>query len=160
MNLIALYACYMLASGSFNQCCSVNLRCNTCRVRLHVGCGLVLDSGDLKNLAFWLFDRRWVWRCIPTGWASVACWGNLHRWLAGVACWGSLHGWWASAALGVGAAKNLRKHARAALACLTGFCGHAPFCNFFSTHPLTRRLAMLAGSLLNTGYRIPQTRGA
>ena len=87
--------------------------------------------------------------------------GSLHRWLACPVFLGSLPSWWASAALGVGAAKNLRKHARAALVCFTSFCGHAPFCNFFITHPLTRRLASLAGLLVNTGYgyRILQTRG-
>ena len=84
---------------------------------------------------------------------------NLHWLLAYVVLRGSLHRWLAGAALGVGAAKNLRKHARAALAGFTSFCGHAPFCNFFITHPLTRRLASLAGLLVNTGYRIPQARG-
>ena len=80
--------------------------------------------------------------------------GNLCRWLV-CSVLGNLHRWLASAALGVDAAKNLRKHARAALAGFSSFCGHAPFCNFFIPHPLTRRLASLAGLLVNTGYRKP-----
>ena len=88
--------------------------------------------------------------------ASVLCQHRVGGELAKLVGWGcvlasgSLQSWLASAALGVGAAKNLRKHARAALAGFSSFCGHAPFCNFFITHPLTRRLASLAGLLVDT----------
>ena len=61
--------------------------------------------------------------------------------------------WRAGFGLGVCAAKNLRKHARAALAGNTGFCGHAPFCDFFIAHPLPQSLQGVAGAPLNTEYR-------
>ena len=65
--------------------------------------------------------------------------------------------WWAGFGLGVCAAKNLRKHARAALVCLTGFCGHAPFCDFFIAHPLPQSLQGMAGAPLKSEYRSPKT---
>ena len=43
--------------------------------------------------------------------------------------------------LGVCAAKNLRKHARAALVGNTGFCGHAPSRRFFHRTPTPPKLA-------------------
>ena len=94
--------------------------------------------------------------------ASVLCQHRVGGELAKLVGWGcvlasgSLQSWLASAALGVGAAKNLRKHARAALACLTGFCGHAPFYNFFIAHPLPQSLQSLAGAPLKTEDRTPK----
>ena len=49
MYLIAAYAYSATDSAIFMQCCPVNLRCSTRRVRLHAGCGLALDSGGLKT---------------------------------------------------------------------------------------------------------------
>ena len=89
-------------------------------------------------------------KCLP-GWAGLGL-KTYQAWWAGFGFF-TFPAWWAGFGLGVCAAKNLRKHARAALACLTGFCGHAPFYNFFIAHPLPQSLQGVAGAPLKTEYR-------
>ena len=106
---------------------------------------------------FWLAGPG-LGRC-QAWWAGVGrawwvCFGRAWWAYFGLAWWAGFGlAWWAGFGLGVCAAKNLRKHARAALACLTSFCGHAPFCNFFIAHPLPQSLQGVAGAPLKTEYR-------
>ena len=80
------------------------------------------------------------------GWAGLGL-KTYQAWWAGFGFF-TFPACWAGFGLGLCAAKNLRKHARAALAGNTGFCGHAPFCDFFITHPLPQSLQGLAGAPL------------